>query len=537
MKKQKGFRIFLLLLLTLTAFAVSAVGEGEYRTLHEGSYGNDVLALKERLYSLGYFSNNKFNNRFTEDTAARMRSFLSACGLPENTAVNSSVQRLLFSADAISQAAGKNGSGTGIVLPDADSSAYRQIGPDSSGDDVLELKKALEKNGFFTSKAETGEYNTALSDAIKAYQRTLSLTEDGIASPLLQEMLYGKRTSLPESAPAASALPASAASPSPAPTAAAQAGASKYVFTPTQVPEKQITPTSTPTGPSAAVSLPALNAQGFLADPDAPAFVHADRDAGHWYYISQNLSIEIVRLQNKRQNITWFETDIRCTAESLPQAFLAQGSREPGHNYLTPHKIADQYNVILGISDDFYGYRWYNRNQGLKQGVIIRNGEIKANEPLPADTRKWPYLEILALFNDGSMRTYESDEYTAQEYLDMGVIDTFAFGPILVHDGIIDAGLYDKTVLRYTDDEPRMALGCVEPYHYIIVTAKGRTSDSNGVTMHWLAERMKALGCDNALNLDGGGTVALYFMGDVLNKAKGSTNLRDISSMFGFAEN
>ena len=133
------------------------------------------------------------------------------------------------------------------------------------------------------------------------------------------------------------------------------------------------------------------------------------------------------------------------------------------------------------------------------------------------------------------MRTYESDEHTAQEFLDMGVIDTFAFGPILVHDGIIDQSLYDKSVLRYTDDEPRMAMGCVEPYHYIIVTAKGRTSDSEGVTMHWLAERMKALGCQYALNLDGGNTVAIYFMGDVLNKVKNSTSYRDISSMFGFA--
>ena len=116
----------------------------------------------------------------------------------------------------------------------------------------------------------------------------------------------------------------------------------------------------------------------------------------------------------------------------------------------------------------------------------------------------------------------------------MGVTDTYAFGPILVRDGEISSSLYDKTVVRYTDDEPRMAMGCIAPYHYIIVSAKGRTNDSDGVTMSWLAERMKALGCENALNVDGGNTVALYFMGDVLNKIVNSTSYRDISSMIGF---
>lgn len=304
-----------------------------------------------------------------------------------------------------------------------------------------------------------------------------------------------------------------------------------HAAVPTAVPAVTAKPTTTPRLPTQPVTLPDLNEAGFLADENAAPFVHADRDDGHWYYISQNLFIEIVRKYTPRQNITWFEAEIRCTEESMPRALLAQGTREDGHNYVSPKVIGDQYDPILAISDDFYGFRWYN---SLTQGIIIRNGEIKSDKTQPASSKKWPYLEILAIFNDGSMRVYESDEHTAQEYLDMGVTDTYAFGPILVRDGVIDQGLYDKSVLRYTDDEPRMAIGAIEPYHYIIVTAKGRTKDSDGVTMHWLAERMKALGCENALNLDGGNTVALYFMGDVLNKVVNSTSYRDISSMLGF---
>ena len=510
--------IFLFVLLALAAYAAGALGEGEYRLLQAGNYGDDVLALKTRLKALGYFSGSNFNNRYTDDTAARVQAFEKACGLTPTGIATPALQELLFSDDAIVKKTGKNASGNLPVLPQTENAIYRNIGPKNSGDDVLALKEKLLTLGYFTAKAETGAYNNALKEAICAWQRAQGEAETGIATAVMQQMLFESTA-----APVISA----------APTALHTPGSrdSAYSPVPTPVPAKTNAPTSTPQGPARSMVLPALNAAGFLADPNAAPYVYADRDDGHWYYISQNLYIEIVRMHNKRQNITWFETDIRCTEESLPQAMLAKGSRDDGHNYLKPKQIAEQYNAILAISDDFYGFRWYNK---IKQGVIIRNGQIKADEPLPANNKKWPYLEILALFDDGSMRVYESDEHTAQEYLDMGVIDTFAFGPILVKDGIIDQSLYDKSVLRYTDDEPRMALGCIEPYHYVIVSAKGRTNDSEGVTMHWLAERMRALGCQCALNLDGGNTVALYFMGDVLNKVKNSTSYRDISSMFGF---
>ncbi|MBO4377358.1 MAG: phosphodiester glycosidase family protein [Clostridia bacterium] len=509
--------LIVILLFALAAHAAGALGVSEYRTLQVGSYGDDVQALKERLYALGYFTNNQFNNRYTDDTAKRIKAFEKNCSLPETGIATPALQELLYSSDAV-----RSGASAVRTLPEVETSTFRTIGPDSNGDDVLALKVRLKELGFFDAKAETGAYNVTLGRAIQDYQRSLGLEDTGIADVALQELIFGISEAQPVETPVPTDRPKEASSRD-----------SSYTPVATPVPSKTTAPTSTPIAPSVLPDMPQRTAEGFLADPDAEPFTYSNRDLGRWYYISQDLSIEIVRMYNKRQNITWFEVDIHCTSETLPKAFLAKGSRADGHNYLKPKEIANQYNAIFAISDDFYGFRWYNK---LKQGVIIRNGEIKANESMPASNKKWPYLEILALFDDGSMRTYESDEHTAQEYLDMGVIDTFAFGPILVHEGVIDQSLYDKSVLRYTDDEPRMALGCVEPYHYIIVTAKGRTNDSEGVTMHWLAERMKALGCEYALNLDGGNTVAIYFMGDVLNKVKNSTSYRDISSMFGFAE-
>ena len=495
--------LFLISLCAMLLFMGSVAICEEYRTLTVNSYGNDVQQLKNRLKTLGYFSaNGTINNKFTDDTADRIRQFEAACGLPETGIATPALQALIFSDDAVSKKTGKNKSGNPPVLSaDIAASSYRNLTEGDSGDDVLAVKLALYNLGYFTSKPETAAFNATMTKAVKALQQDMGLTSDGIATVEFQlALLEGKPTADGKTLP------------TPAPTATPK-------------------PTTTPRLPTATVTLPELNAQGFLADASAQPFIHADRDDGHWYYISQNLSIEIVRKYTPRQNITWFETEIRCTEESLPQSLLAQGAKEDGHNFLSPKVIAKQYDAVFAISDDFYGHRWYNK---ITQGIIIRNGEIKSNKTNPANSKKWPYLEVLALFDDGSMKVYESDEHTAEEYLAMGVTDTYAFGPILVRDGVIDASLYDKSIVRYTDDEPRMAMGCIEPYHYIIVSAKGRTNDSDGVTMSWLAERMKALGCENALNLDGGNTVALYFMGDVLNKVVNSSSYRDISSMIGF---
>ena len=139
---------------------------------------------------------------------------------------------------------------------------------------------------------------------------------------------------------------------------------------------------------------------------------------------------------------------------------------------------------------------------------------------------------MLAVFNDGSMKAYLSDAHTAQEYLDMGATDVFAFGPILVSDGQPGAHMGDDTYYHYR--EPRCALGMIAPYHYIILTVKGRVKESKGVYFDWLADKMLEKGAVEALNLDGGGTVALVFMGEILNKT-GKT-MRDITSIIGFGQ-
>ena len=129
------------------------------------------------------------------------------------------------------------------------------------------------------------------------------------------------------------------------------------------------------------------------------------------------------------------------------------------------------------------------------------------------------------------MKTFASDAHTAQEYLDMGVVDTYAFGPILIQDGQLSD--YMQRSEYYSYHEPRCALGMIEPYHYYLLVVKGRTSDSNGAYLTWLANNMLQHGVQEGINLDGGGTTAIVFMGQILNWSS-VKQLRQTTSITGF---
>jgi exopolysaccharide biosynthesis protein len=50
-----------------------------------------------------------------------------------------------------------------------------------------------------------------------------------------------------------------------------------------------------------------------------------------------------------------------------------------------------------------------------------------------------------------------------------------------------------------------------------MVVSDGRTTESVGLSLLQLAEIMDQLGCEQAYNLDGGGSTTMYFNGEVIN--------------------
>jgi len=104
------------------------------------------------------------------------------------------------------------------------------------------------------------------------------------------------------------------------------------------------------------------------------------------------------------------------------------------------------------------------------------------------------------------------------------VWSTLSFGPALVEDGEIVAGIDDVEVdtnvgnHSIQGEQPRTAIGVVDENHLLLVVVDGRQEGySRGATTTELAEILQDLGATTAYNIDGGGSSTLWFDGEVVN--------------------
>lgn len=280
--------------------------------------------------------------------------------------------------------------------------------------------------------------------------------------------------------------------------------------------------------PEKILSALSLDAEGFLTAGSDP-YVYASREEGLWLYVTENLRIQIHRMENPRKPLVWFESYVSCRGEEALKTYMTGSGKSESH-FKSPDAVAREAGFVFATSDDFFGYRVLNN---YNVGTIVRNGVVQSDKQVAPNPERFPAMDILAIQPDGSLKTYPSNGATAQGLLNEGIQDVFCFGPILVHEGEIDARV-KKNSGSYGDLEPRHAIGSIAPKRYLFLTTLGRRTDSKGTGLKWMAEKMQELGVQEAFNLDGGNSLSLIFMGDIINRAPGNTNNRPITSVLGF---
>ena len=276
-------------------------------------------------------------------------------------------------------------------------------------------------------------------------------------------------------------------------------------------------------------AFPVLNDEGFL---DVGEFVYANADAGVWRYVDDQLKIEIYRRVGKNQkgnNATWFEAEVWSRGDDVWQMFSnTEGKHMSSADY--PNVVARKNQLVLGINTDYAPSRYANRKNDNRIGIILRNGKDFSSVTLKSTSKKWPPLDVLALYPDGKMEVYDSDEHTLQEYIDMGVQTTLAFGPYLIRDGVRnDADVSSMS----TANNPRTAIGMIEEGHTFAVMVEGRVSGSVGSNLVFLADLMEQKGCTTAFNLDGGRTACIVFMGEQISAVENGGNARPTTELLG----
>ena len=296
------------------------------------------------------------------------------------------------------------------------------------------------------------------------------------------------------------------------------------------------TPVATPV-PAYMSRMPELNENGYL---DQGEFIYSSEDEGLWIYVDQTAKVVIERKHNTdpKDPLTWFEAELWgdvASGELLRTVWRNPENKVAKASHGDAADTAKQNKVVFAMNTDYFTYR-ISQNNGRKDGIIIRDGEILYNDPYAekeVTKSLFPNLDTLALYPDGSMTVHHSYDLTAQEYIDAGAYAVYSFGPYLIKDG----QLSEKAYTSSDSKNPRCAIGMVEPGHYVAIMCEGRLSRSNGVDMEYLAKLMRSKGCQVAFNMDGGQTAVMCFMGKQINligKYDGKTNARTTCEILAF---
>lgn len=183
--------------------------------------------------------------------------------------------------------------------------------------------------------------------------------------------------------------------------------------------------------------------------------------------------------------------------------------------------------TIAAISGDLY--LGFNESKP----VIVRNGTI---------LRQLSYIksDICVLYWDGSMETISPGEYNWDKISAKGPYQIWSFGPELMDNNGNAKKNINSSIWKWN---PRAAIGCVEPGHYVFCVVSGfrdknqRDENGVGINLDELAKIMEDAGCKVAYNLDGGASTYGWYRGDRLvqvSNANGS--VRHISDIICIGE-
>ena len=235
-----------------------------------------------------------------------------------------------------------------------------------------------------------------------------------------------------------------------------------------------------------------------------------------WQYADGERAVQIKKVSDS--TVTYFVADVQLADASGFHTALSSG--------LSPvSDIASKTSAVLAVNGDDYGTHQY--------GIIIRNGQLLRTHDT---TRNMLIVDAAGDMSVRVDRKGEPYETLGQQMIDEGVRQTFEFGPELVRNGQAVAFSPDFDVISVKDSrkEPRTAIGQIGQLHYIIIVVDGRQDGySLGMSLQELQQLFIDYGAKTAMNLDGGGSAEMWFMGEVISSPSGG-NERNVSDIIWF---
>ena len=243
-----------------------------------------------------------------------------------------------------------------------------------------------------------------------------------------------------------------------------------------------------------------------FAEKEGEFVYEGDAKDGPWLYCGGEGSV-IVAFDADTGKIKATRADLICTYGHPPIGILSGGGDQPS-TAVKASVLARQNQAVFALTGDYFSFDYNPDGLQIRRGILIREKQQEVG---------------FGFYPDGSMRIIDPHTVTAQDLLDMGVNDSWVFGPALIENGV--ALDISRNKLSHNDVTMRSVMGSICPYHHI-GAAYGFS------TLTQVVDNLLGYGCEIAYNLDGGRSSMLLFMGNPVNKTafinKGWRGLKDM---------
>lgn len=175
--------------------------------------------------------------------------------------------------------------------------------------------------------------------------------------------------------------------------------------------------------------------------------------------------------------------------------------------------LADARGAVAAVNGSFFNMKepYGSANYLRVDGVEVSPNALDSYEN-PGSGRSTRQKGAVAVWR-GGLFVLKGDDLRSWEHI-IAAEDVVTTGPMLMIDGREEPMVADKF---NTTRNPRTAVGRRADGTVLLVVVDGRNAMAAGLTMFELRQVMEALGCRDAVNLDGGGSTTMVVRGQVVN--------------------
>lgn len=238
------------------------------------------------------------------------------------------------------------------------------------------------------------------------------------------------------------------------------------------------------------------------------------------YYLDETLFA--ICWQQEIENMIYTISEVKIADASQFRRYMSDNDVHSRSLYTTT-ELSEQAGALIAGSGDYF--------QSREAGIVIYDGVCeRCYGAKQMDTCFVDSKGDLILAPRGTFAHKED----VQLFVDENNISfSFAFGPILVNDGV------QCEPSSYGLGEPsgyfgRSAICQRDQLHYLMVVVNGSNSHRNYPNIHMFAEQIAALGCQKAYALDGGQTGAISYNHQLMNPTEYTKGQRRITDIYGF---